>query len=297
MILVIGATGFVGRHLSVGLLERAIPVRALVRDQARARALLPAAVELSVGDMTEPPTLDAALRDVRAVYVTVQTITRAQHGKARDFAEAELRGLEEVVAACRRAGVRRVIAVGLIGTRPDAANAWVRARARGERLLFGSGLDVTVIRPGVVVGRGSVGFDGVLAAARRRVAPIRGSGRQLWRPIGIDDLIAYLVGVLDQPAAYGRAFDVGTDEVVSYDSLVDATADVLGRAHPRKVHVPLRALRPLARVLEIVGRLPAGGLRAGLDHLGDDLVGDPRPIRALLPRPLLPLRAAVERSI
>ena len=297
MILVIGATGFVGRHLSLGLLERGLLVRALVRDRRRAGTLLPAAIELVAGDMADPAALDAALRGVRAVYVAVQTITRAQGPGAGDFAKAELRGLSEVAAACHRAGVRRLIVVGLIGTQAEAANALVRARARGEALLFGSGLDVTVIRPGLIVGRGSVGFDGLLAAARRRVAVIRGGGRQRWRPIGSDDLVAYLEGLLEEPASYGRAFDVGTDELVPYDALVDATADALGRPHPRKLHVPLLALRPLAGLLERMRGLPTGGLRAGLDHLGDDLVGDPVPIRQLMPRQLLSYRAAAARAV
>ena len=103
------------------------------------------------------------------------------------------------------------------------------------------------------------------------MAPIRGAGRQRWRPIAIDDLIAYLVDILDEPASYGGAFDVGTDELVAYDALVDAPADALGRPHPHKVHLPLRALRPLARVLELVGGLPSGGVRAGLDHLAEEL--------------------------
>ena len=83
---------------------------------------------------------------MQTVYLTVQTFPRAQGPGA---------------------GVRRLIVVGLIGTRADAANAWVRGRTRGEAL-------------------------------------IRGAGGQIWRPIGIDDLVAYLVGVLDERASYGQ---------------------------------------------------------------------------------------------
>lgn len=297
MILVVGATGFVGRHLTSSLLEHGLTVRALVRDPTRARAVLPAAVELVLGDMRDPMALDEALRGVRAVYVAVQTITRAQGPGTGDFAEAELTGLAEIVAACRRAGARRIVAVGLLGTRANATNAWVAARARGEALLLESGLDVTVIRPGLIVGDGGVGFDGLVTAARRRVAFIRGSGTQRWRPVALDDLVAYLVGVLDEPAAYGRALDVGTDELARYDDLVDATADVLGQPHPLKLHLPLALLRPAAGVLEKVRGLPPGGLRAGLDHLGDDLIGDPSPIRELLELPLLAYREAAERAL
>lgn len=308
MIAVIGATGFVGAALTRRLLAagpaeggRPEPVRVLVRDEARARARLGGAgaerLDVVVGDMHDEAALDALLAGARAVYVLVQTVTARQPDGAGDFADAERRATELLVAAARRAGTRRLLTVGLIGARAQATNPWVRSRVAVERQLLGSGLDVTVLRPGLVAGKGGAGFDDLLTAARRTVAAIRGAGRQHWSWIALDDLVGYLVDALDEPETYGRVLDVGTVDAPTYRELVAATAAALGRPTPHVIGLPLGVLHLVAPLLERVGGHPRGGLRAALDHLADDLVGDPVPIRGLLPRDLLDWDACVHAAI
>ncbi len=312
MIAVIGATGFIGSALTRRLLRdeaaaagRREPVRVLVRDETRARARLgPFAedrLQLVVGDMHDDDALDALLDGARAVYVLVQTVTARQPRETGDFAAAERRATDRIVAAAARAGTFRLLTVGLIGARPDAANPWVRSRAAVERQLLGSGLDVTVLRPGLVAGPGGAGFDDLLSAARRRTAMIRGAGRQHWSWIALDDLVGYLVEALDEPGTYGRVLDVGTVDAPTYRELIAVTAAAIGLPAPRVIGLPLGVLHLVAPLLERVGDHPRGGLRAAVDHLADDLTGDPVPIRELLPRDLLDwdtcVRAAVERPV
>src|SRR5665647_1084576 len=149
------------------------------------------------GGMHDAAALDALLDGARAVYVAIQTVTARQSQGAGDFASAEARAIEGVVAASRRAGVTRLLTVGLIGASLDAPNAWVRARARQKAVLLASGLDVTVLRPGLVAGVGSVGFDGLAAAAGRRIAVIRGSGCQRWSYVALGDLLEHLILALE----------------------------------------------------------------------------------------------------
>ena len=312
MIAVIGATGFIGSALTRRLLRdeaaaagRREPVRVLVRDETRARARLGRFAEdhlqLVVGDMHDDDALDALLDGARAVYVLVQTVTARQPRETGDFAAAERRATDRIVAAAARAGTFRLLTVGLIGARPDAANPWVRSRAAVERQLLGSGLDVTVLRPGLVAGPGGAGFDDLLSAARRRTAMIRGAGRQHWSWIALDDLVGYLVEALDEPGTYGRVLDVGTVDAPTYRELIAVTAAAIGLPAPRVIGLPLGVLHLVAPLLERVGDHPRGGLRAAVDHLADDLTGDPVPIRELLPRDLLDwdtcVRAAVERPV
>ena len=303
MIAVIGATGFIGTQLTRALTATGRPVRALVRDAGRAHARLadPAgptggSLDLVVGDMHDPATLATLMAGARATYVLVQTVTSPQAAGTGDFAQAERRALTQIVAAAHAAGVTRLLTVGLIGASREAPNAWVRARADNDRFLLDSGLDVTVLRPGLVAGVGSVGFDGLLAAAGRSVATLRGTGHQRWSYIAVDDLVGYLVDALDEAATFHRAFDVGSTEAPTYRELLSRTAAVLGRPGPRIVPIPLPVLRTLAPLVERRRHLARGGLTAALTHLADDLAGDPTTIRTVLPRPLLTWETAVRRA-
>lgn len=303
MIAVLGATGFIGTPVTRALAATGEPVRALVRDETRARALFagsaawPGAVDLVVGDMHDPAALASLMAGARAVYVLVQTVTSPQAADTGDFVAAERTALTRIVAAAQAAGATRLLTVGLIGATPDARNAWVRARAQNEAFLLNSGLNVTVLRAGLVAGVGSVGFDSLLTAATQRYTTIRGNGRQHWSYIAVDDLVRYLVTALDQPTTYDQAFDVGSTGAPTYRELLARTAALLDRPAPRVIPVPLALLKVLAPLVERRQHLPPGGLKAALGHLGDDLTGDPTAICAALPGTLLDWGAAVRRAI
>lgn len=300
MIAVIGATGFIGSALTTALTAGDEPVRALVRSEDRARARLAAAadhVELVVGDMHDPDALDQLLVGARAVYVLVQTVTAPQAPRTGDFVEAERTALAQVVDAARRSGTSRLLTVGLIGAGLDARNDWVRARAELETTLLSSGLEVTVLRPGLVVGIGGTGFDDLVEAARSPRPRIRGRGYQRWSSIALDDLVRYLVGALDEPQTFGQVLDVGSSRAPTYRELLRRTAEHLGRPEPHPRTTPLWLLRALAPVAARRQGLPRGGLRAAAAHLGDDLVGDPWPIRAMVPFPLATWEESVEAAL
>lgn len=286
MIAVIGATGFIGSAVTAALVRSGEPVRALVRSQERAHARLGSLadrVQHVVGDMGDPAALDRLLGGARAVYVLVQTVASPQPRGTGTFVEAEREATRRIVDAAVRHGTRRLVTVGLIGASTEAHNPWVRARADLETLLLGSGLEVTVLRPGLVVGLGSAGFDALLTAARSPRPRIRGRGHQRWSFIALHDLVRYLVEALESPATYGQVLDVGSSQAPTYRELLRRTASVIGEPERRIRVTPLWALRALAPIVSLQQGLPRGGLRAAAEHLGDDLVGDPRPIRAMLP--------------
>lgn len=300
MFVVIGGAGFVGGALAARLAVGREPVRILVRDESRARARLGSIadrVEMVVGDMHDDRALDAALAGARVVCTTAQTVTSRQPPDAGGFDAAERHATDRLLAAAERHAVHRVLAVGLIGARADAPSAWVRSRAALEQVFVSGPVDATVLRAGLVAGRGGAGFDGILAAARRRTAVVLGSGRQRWSYVALADLVGYLRDAADSPAAARRVLDVGSEETPEYRELVARTAAVLGRPSPRFLGVPLGAARAIAPLAERVKGTPAGGLAAAVEHLGDDLVGDPGPARTLLPRQLASWEAAVRAAL
>ena len=211
--------------------------------------------------------------------------------------DVEKSGLRNIVDACRTAGVRRLIYVTSIGIAPDAPSAWVRGRSQTEQLLFRSGLDVSVIRPGMIVGRGGTGFDAITRGARGPAAIVLGRGTQRFRTISVDDLAYYLVGVLDDPRSFGHAYDVGSDDVLTTGQMIDVAAARLGRRRPVKIHVPSGLLGLAAPLIERLTKMPRGAMKGLVDSLQVDMTGDPTPIRTILDRSPQTYRQALERAL
>ncbi len=297
-ILVIGASGFVGRRVVQALLADGYDVRGLARNPARVQDLAKAGCEIVQGDISDLASMQRALDSVQAVYISVHTLSPQNTDTAgQGFMDVEMNGLRNIVAACRTHGVRRLIYVTFLGIAPDSPSAWVRRRWQAEQFLLNSGLDVTIIRPGQIVGVGGQGFNMMVGQAKKRVAITMGTGKQMWRNIALDDLVYYLVGVLDDPRAYGQAYDVGCDDTLTGNQMINVAAEVLGRQPPSKIHLSQTLLGALAPLIERLSKLPTGAMKGMVDSLGSDAVGDPAPIRAILPRPPLPYRQAVERAL
>lgn len=284
-VLVIGASGFVGKHLARALLADGHTVRCLARDTTRVEDLAEAGCEVVQGDILEPATVERALDSVRAVYVCIHTLSpQGPNSKGQDFTDIEDTGLRTIVQACGTQGVRRLIYVTSIGVAPDAPSAWLRGRWHTEQYLFTSGLDVSVIRPGMVVGRGGTGFDAIARGARGPVAIGLGNGTQQFRTVAVDDVAYYLVGVLDDPRSYGQHYDVGSDDVLTTGQMIDIAAEQLGRRRPIKLKIPSALLGVAAPLVERVGKLPRGSIKGFVDGLRVDMSGDATAIRTILPR-------------
>jgi len=296
-VLVIGASGFVGRRTAQALLAGGHAVRCLARDPAKVQDLATLGCEVVKGDISDLASMQRALDSVQAVYISIHTLS-PQPASAADqrFMAVERDGLQNIVTACEAHGVRRLIYVTSLGIAADAASEWLRERWRAEQFLLKSGLDVTVIRPGMIVGAAGRGFGMVASGAKKPVAVGLG-GRQKMRSIAVDDLIYYLVSVLSDPRAYGQCYDVGSDDVLTNSEMIDATAEILGRRPPLKLQIPRALLGALAPLIERMGKLPKGAMRGLLDSVAADASGDPLPIRALLPRPLLSYRQAAEQAL
>ena len=297
-ILVIGSSGFVGRRVAQALLADGYVVRCLARTPAKVEDLAALGCEVVQGDMNDLASLQRALESVDAAYIAIHTLSPQGAGTAgQGFMDVEMQGVQNIVAACRTNGVNRLLYVTFLGTAPDGPSAWIRGRWQTEQVLLQSGLDVTIIRPGQIVGVDGQGFDMLAAQARHSTAMIMGSGRQKFRTIALDDLVYYLVGVLDEPRANGQSYDVGSDDILTADQMIDVAAAVLGRKQPRKIHIPQEFLVTLAPLIERLTKIPNGAFRGLLDGMLADMIGDPAPIRTILPRPLRSYRQAAEEAL
>ncbi|WP_345474218.1 SDR family oxidoreductase [Glutamicibacter ectropisis] len=209
-VLMIGATGSIGRPAVAQALAQGYTVRALVRDQARAQRQLPEAVELVVGDLTDAQSLRTAVQDVDAIVFT--------HGSSiqeSDVRDVDYAGVANVLAALDGRPVRIALMTAVGTTRPGVPYAaWKR---RGERLVRASGNDYTIVRPGW--------FD-YNDADQRQILMRHGDTKQSGGPadgvIARDEIARVLIDSLSNEAANRKTLEL---EATQGKEQEDLTAD------------------------------------------------------------------------
>ena len=294
MILVTGATGFVGGHVVRALLDAEKPVRCLVRDPLSAAELERLGCELVKGDMTEPATLRRAVDGVESVVHLVAI----RQGKRSQFEQIMIRGTRDLLDEVRQAGVRRFVHMSALGTTEQTKDLvpYYSAKWEMEQSVQSSGLPHVIFRPSFVFGP-----DGGILPTFRRLAKlspvtvIPGSGRQRIQPIWVGDVASYFVRALDEEAAIGRTFELGGPDVVSWNELWDRLKEALGVRRP-SIHVPMTLMRANALVTErLPGNIPLTRDLLKMMEAGDNVVTDDEAARTF-GLELLPLDEQLRRS-
>ena len=294
MVLVTGATGFVGGHVVRALLAAGLPVRCLVRDPGRATGLEEQGCEVVAGDMTDPAGLRRAVEGVRAVVHLVSI----RQGRDEQFERIMTAGTRDLVAAAKEAGVGRFVHMSALGVSEQTKDLvpYYRAKWEMEQAVQGAGLPYVIFRPSFVFGT-----DGGILPTFRKIAklapvtPITGSGRQRIQPIWVDDVAAYFTRAIDLDAATNRTFELGGPDVVSWDELWTRLKRALG-VHRPSIHVPMALMRANALVTErLPGDIPLTRDLLKMMEAGDNVAAsdDAKQVFGL---PLLPLDDQLQRA-
>ncbi len=292
-VLVTGATGFIGPHVAHALRAREEPVRALVRDPARASRLAAWGVELAAGDVTDPTSLRAACEGVDCVVHLVAIIK----GRPADFERVMSEGTRNLVAAAQEAGVRRFVLASALGLdeRTKDAVPYFTAKWEMEKAVRESGLDHVIFRPSFVFGRdGGVLPTFVRLARFAPVTPIVGPGTQRLQPIWVEDLADYYALAVSEPTAAGRTFELGGPDAVTWNEFWARLKRTLGVRRP-SVHVPFGAMRVQAALTERLPGAPVTRDQLTMLALGDNVVTDSSAVETFQ-LPLVPLDEQLRRA-
>ena len=217
LILVTGATGYVGGRLVPRLLEAGHCVRVLVRDPARlyGRPWLDQ-VEVVTGDALTEGTLTEALKDVSVAYYLI-------HGKqgGRNSANRDLTVSRNFAEAAKEAGIEHIIYLGELVDPTADLSPYLRARHETGYILRSSSVPVTEFRAGMIVGSGSVLFEMIRYLSEREpllVCPAWFFSQA--QPIAIRDVLSYLIDALDTPEAVGRLIEIGGPHRLTYAQML-----------------------------------------------------------------------------
>nr|WP_204262046.1 NAD(P)H-binding protein [Blastococcus saxobsidens] len=271
--MVTGASGFVGSRLATALEEAGHEVRAMTRRPERYQgAGTPVA-----GDVGDEASLRRAMEGCEVAYYLVHSLDDP------DFERKDAAAARTFAGAAAAAGVQRIVYLGGLGRDGDQLSRHLRSRREVERLLGGTGVPVTVLRAGIVVGHGGVSWE----MTRQLVAHLPAMVTPRWvstrtQPIAVADVVRYLVGVLDAPQAAGRVFEVGGPEVLSYLQMMIRVAEIQNR-HMFVVPVPLLSPQLSSRWLALVTDVDAATGRSLIDSMTNEVVVTDDAIRSVVP--------------
>ena len=257
MILVTGASGFVGGHVVPALLAAGHRVVALVRGDSAAETVLGRVaaadrgrIELRRGDVGQPATLGPALAGVDAV-VHLVALPR-DFNRGADLRRVNTEGTRAVVAAMHGAGVGRLVHMGAMGVVNDPALHYASSKAKGEAAVADSGLEWTILKPSLQFGPGD-GFFNIIAGLVRLspgIVPVPGDGSSRFQPIHADDVARVVVAALADTSTVGGTFELGGPRYWTYREI---TREVLRALGKRRVILPMPV--PLIRLVAATAEL------------------------------------------
>ena len=258
--LVVGATGRLGGAIARKLVASGARVRALARNRESLARLAPAA-EIARVDLLDLPRLTEACRGVEQIVATANN----NMGKGRGSpSRVDLSAYQNLCAAARNTGVRRLIYVSFKGVAQDAPVDIFRIKWYIEDAIRRSGVPSVMLRPTAFM---DIWIDQILAKGIREkgVATIFGDGNTVANYIAVDDVAEFAVKILSRPEVVNEAVDAGGPSNVSQNDLVTLIEHRLKLTAKRR-HVPVVAMRllpPLIRPFnEVAARLMTLGLYA-----------------------------------
>lgn len=293
-ILVVGASGYIGGRLVPLLAARGHELVLMSRDARPLAARFPQATVI-IADLLDRSTLPLALERIDVAYYLAHSMGSGE----RRFAERDRQAARNFAQAAKRARVSRIVYLGGLGDdSPDLSHHLASRHETGAQLAA-HGVPVTEFRAAVIIGSGSASFE-ILRHLTERL-PIMITPRWVatrCQPIGIADVLDYLVGALDHPEVTGIV-EVGGPDILSYGDMMRAYARIRG-LHRLMIPVPVLTPRLSSYWVNLISPVPAGIARPLIEGLRNEVVvRDPGPAAAFGLEPLSYVEAlgrAIDRT-
>jgi len=291
LVLVFGASGYVGTNLVPRLQREPVRLRAAARNRKVLESRGWQGVELVESDALKPDSLPGALDGVEVAYYLVHSMAAG-----RAFGRLDLQAADHFARATARAGVKRIVYLG--GLIPDDADSehLVSRKETGDRLRAGP-VPVTEVRAGIIVGAGSAAYEVIRDLVYNLPVMVTPKWVQSKSsPIALANLLEYLVRVATIDAAAGKTFDAGGPDYLTYEEMMLAFGDIVGK-RPYIIRVPVLTPTLSSYWLGLVTAVPASIASALIGGLKHDIPARDAEIRRLVPQRLLDFRESVRAAL
>jgi nucleoside-diphosphate-sugar epimerase len=250
-ILVTGATGFVGQKLVTQLVSAGHEITALVRSTSNHKAL-PKGIQLAYGDLLEPESLDAAVKD-QEVVIHLAAYFDFYPSDTKLLYRVNVEGTQQLLNACSKTSVKRFIyfsTTEVIGPveyppgdektelRPQFhySKSKVQAEERVRETSSNSGFEHVILRPTGIVGAGDfyTAFEAIEAVNERQIPILPGDGKKHIMYTHIDDVVQGILLAVDAKAAANQTIILCADEPLTWNELFEFLGETLQVPPPRR---------------------------------------------------------------
>ena len=299
LILVTGATGYIGGRLVLRLLNAGYQVRAMARSlekiQGRPWKNHPC-LEGVEADVLNLKSLEDALKDCNIAYYLVHSMSPAY----KNFSEADRRAAQNFICAAGKHRLDRIIYLGGLGGSEPNASPHLKSRLEVESILKSGPVPVTVFRSAHIIGSGSASFEMLRYTAERIpffIVPKSVIDTKI-QPVCIRNVLTYLEKCLEKKETMGQTYDIGGPEILTYRKLFELYAQWAGLKKPLFIPFPSPSFDLGTKIAHTVAKallpLSPGISQPLLEGLGVEIITKEDKIRQIIPQDLIPCFKAIE---
>jgi uncharacterized protein YbjT (DUF2867 family) len=293
IILVSGATGYIGGRLVPELAKRGYRVRAMARADARSYQAKWPGAEWVEADVLKPETLGRAMAGVDTAYYLIHSLMLS----ARRFEAADLQAASHFRQAAEKQNVRRIIYLGGLGDMRGPLSAHLQSRTQVALELSKGPARLTSLRAAIIIGSGSASYEIIAGLVKKlRFIPLPRWTRTRCQPVSVRDVIKYLVGVLEIPETAGRSFDIGGPDILTYAEMLKIQKKLIGK---KILFFPVfySNTKFYAYLASLVVSVPAPIIRNLIKSIHYEVICQDSDIEKYLPFSTIPYKEALLRAL
>jgi len=240
-VVVLGASGFVGRNLIPILVQGRVRTLAVVRSTSSSELIKDSGAEIKILEKMGRETLSKVFENADSV---INLIGISSQSKNSTFENINWHLVREIVEACKDSGVKKIITISGLGVRENNFESYFYSKWLGEQEIINSGLNYTIFRPSYIIGKNDEFTSKLVGDIKRGLLTIYGSGDYLMQPIFIEDVAKIFFKTVVERSKRKEIFDLVGSKVVTFNQYADIISKTmlkkkLIKKMPKKKYVEL----------------------------------------------------------